>query len=375
MIRVALKMLLGDRSRYGTLLIGLTAVAFLFVQQGSVFSGIIERIAKPIVEVGAPIWVCDPKLQSIDDSKPLSDTDLQRVRSVPGVKWAVPLFLRTAQVRLSDGSFQTVRLFGIDDYSLVGRPREMLAGATSGLLNPDAVIIGQAESERIGNPRIGDTFELNDHRAVVVGIAKVSRDYASNPYVYTTYNRAISFVPAQRKQLNFVLVAPKGGFSPEAIAAQIRGATGLGAYSLDGMRRLSIGYYLHNTAIPVNFGLGLLMTFLVGISVVGQTLYAFALQNERFTAGLKAMGTGDRTLVLMSITHGLTVGMVGLAIGGGAACFFGYATGGGTGKLAYHTSWQLMAITFVVVVVVCVLSSLFSVRRVLRLEPAVVFRA
>jgi putative ABC transport system permease protein len=146
------------------------------------------------------------------------------------------------------------------------------------------------------------------------------------------------------------------------------------AYSLDGMRRLSIGYYLRNTAIPVNFGLGLLMTFLVGISVAGQTLYAFALQNERFVAGLKAMGTENRTLVLMSITQGLTVGMVSLGIGAGAACFFGYATGGGTGKLAYHTPWQLMAITFVVVVVVCVLSSLFSVRRVLRLEPAVVFR-
>lgn len=368
-------MLMGDRSRYVTLLIGLTAVAFLFVQQGSVFSGIIERIAKPIDEVGAPIWVCDPKLQSIDDSKPLSETDLQRVRSVPGVKWAVPLFLRTVQLRLRDGSFQNVRLFGLDDYSLVGRPREMLAGSTSGLFNPDAVIIGEAESERIGKPGIGDVFELNDHRAVVMGIAKVSRDYASNPYVYTTYNRAIGFAPAQRKQLNFVLAAPKDGFSAEAIAAQIRVATGLGAYSLDGMRRLSIGYYLHNTAIPVNFGLGLLMTFLVGIAVAGQTLYAFALQNERFIAGLKAMGTDNRTLVLMSVIQGLTVGMVSLGIGSGAACLFGYASGGGTGKLAYHTTWQLMAITFIVVVVVCILSSLFSVRRVLRLEPALVFRA
>jgi putative ABC transport system permease protein len=374
MIRVALKMLMGDRSRYVTLLIGLTAVAFLFVQQGSVFSGIIVRIAKPVDEVGAPIWVCDPKLQSIDDSKPLLDTDLQRVRSVPGVKWAVPLFLRTVQLRLKDGSFQNVRLFGLDDDSLIGRPLRMVAGTTSGLFSPDAVIVGQAESERIGNPQIGDTFELNDRRAVVVGIAKVSRDYASNPYVYTTYDRALAYTPAQRKQLNFVLAAPKEGFSPETIATQIRAATGLGAYSLDGMRRLTIGYYLRNTAIPVNFGLGLLMTFLVGISVAGQALYAFALQNERFTAGLKAMGAENPTLVWMSVTQGLTVGMVSLGIGSGAASFFGYATGGGTGKLAFYTPWQLLAVTFVVVVMICILSSLFSVRRVLRLEPAAVFR-
>jgi putative ABC transport system permease protein len=367
-------MLMGDRSRYLTLLIGLAGVSFLFVQQGSVLSGVILRIAKPVDAVGAPIWVCDPQLQSIDDSKPLLDIDLYRVRSVPGVQWAVPLFLRTVQARLADGRFQVVRLFGLDDDTLIGRPPEMLTGSTSDLFTPDAVIIGKAESERLGNPQIGDTFEFNDHRARVVGIASVSRDFGSNPYVYTTYDRALEFTPPQRKQLNFVLVAPNIGVAAETLAARIRESTGLGAYTLEGMRRLSIGYYMRNTGIPINFGLGLLMTFIVGMTVAGQTFYAFALQNERFMAALKAMGTGSLTLTLMSVTQGLTVGIVSFGIGSGAGCLFGYLTGRGTGKLAFYTPWQLIAISLVVVVVICFLSSLVAVQRVLRLEAAVVFR-
>jgi putative ABC transport system permease protein len=367
-------MLMGDRSHYLTLLAGLSAVVFLFVQQGSVFSGILARIAKPVDAVGAPVWICDAKLKSIDDSQPLPDTDLRRVQSVPGVKWAAPLFLRTVQIRLRDGSFQTIRLFGLDDDSLLGRPSSMLSGATSGLFTPDAVIIGKAESERLGNPRIGDVFEINDHRARVVGIANVSRDYGSNPYVYTTYNRALDYTPSQRKQLNFVLAAPRDGISPEVLVARIRVVTGLASYTLEGMRRLSIGYYVRNTAIPINFGLGLSMVFLVGLSVAGQTFYAFALRNERFLAAMKAMGTGNLTLTLMSVTQALAVGLIGFGIGSGSACLFGYLTGAGTGKLAFYTTWELLLVSFVVLVLICFLSSLFAVRRVVRLEPGSVFR-
>lgn len=374
MMRISLKMLFGDRSRYLTLLIGLSVVSFLFIQQGSVFCGIIARIAKPVDAVGAEVWVCDPLLQSIDDSKPLLDTDLYRVRSVPGVLWAERLLLRTTQVRLADGRFEMVRMFGLDDDSLAGRPTKMLAGTASDLFRPDAVILGKAESERLGNPRLGDTFEINDYRAQVVGIADVSRDYGSNPYLYTTYNRALDYAPSQRKQLNFILVSSTRSVSADELAARIRKTTGLGAYTLEGMRQLSINYYLRNTSIPVNFGLGLAMVFVVGMSVAGQTFYAFALQNERFLAAIKAMGTSNMTLTLMSVVQGLVVGLISFGIGSGAGCAFGYLTGGGTGKLAFYTPWELMAISFFVVMLICFLSSLFAVRRVLRLEPGVVFR-
>jgi hypothetical protein len=154
MWRIGLKMLMGDRAKYFTLVGGVSVVVFLFVQQGSVFCGLIGRTAKPVEAIGAPIWVVDRNLQVVDEFKGLLDTDLLRVRSVEGVKWAVPLFIRQAQVRLPNGKFQAVRLVGIDSATLVGRPPRLLEGRIEDLNAPDAVIVGRAEMERLGSPKM-----------------------------------------------------------------------------------------------------------------------------------------------------------------------------------------------------------------------------
>jgi multidrug efflux pump subunit AcrA (membrane-fusion protein) len=64
MQQIAIKMLLGDRAKYVTLVSSLTVVSFLFLQQGSIFCGLILRTVRPIEVVGAPIWVSDPQLRS-----------------------------------------------------------------------------------------------------------------------------------------------------------------------------------------------------------------------------------------------------------------------------------------------------------------------
>lgn len=374
MLRIALQMLVGDRAKYLTLVSGLAFVTLLFVQQGSVFCGLMLRTARPIEAVGAPIWVADPNLQSIDDFKPLLDTDLTRVRSTPGVKWAVPLFLRLVQVRLKDGKFQTVRMYGLDNASLIGRPGRMIEGDAAALNLPDSIVVGKAELERLGNLKIGEAIEINDKVAHVVGIADVPRDFLSYPYVYTTYNRALQYAPRQRKQLSYVLVAPKDGMTVEQVAANIRKSTGLAAYSSDEMRWLTIWYYMKNTGIPINIGISLSLVFIVGMAIAGQTFYSFALQNERYFGALKAMGTSNFTLVRMIVFQSLVVGLIGYGIGAGLGTLVGWLGQGGRDTLAFFTPPQLLVISFGMIMLICLLSSLVSIQRVLRLEPAVVFR-
>jgi putative ABC transport system permease protein len=84
MWRISIGMLVGAKARHFTLIPGWAFVALLFVQQGSLFLGLIGRIARPIDTIGAPIWVADPTLQFVDESKPLKDTDLFRVRAWRG---------------------------------------------------------------------------------------------------------------------------------------------------------------------------------------------------------------------------------------------------------------------------------------------------
>jgi putative ABC transport system permease protein len=372
-IRIALQMLTGDRPKYLTLISGLSFVSFLFVQQGSVFCGLMLRTTVPVEVVGAPIWVADPTLQSIDESKPLLDTDLTRVRSVPGVKWAVPLYLRQTQARLSDGRLGPARLYGLDTATLLGRPARMIEGDSAELHTPDSVIVGKAQSERLGSPKVGDVFEINDRLARVVGIADAPRDFQGNPFIFTTYDRALQYTPLQRKQLNFILAAPQDSLTVEQVIANIRAATGLAAYSEDGLRWLTINYYIANTGIPITIGLSLMQVFIIGMAIAGQTFYSFALENQRYFGALKAMGAGGLTLTVMLIVQSLLVGLIGYGIGAGAASLVGWFVG--CSKVAMFTPYQLLLISGAVTMGICLLASLFSVWRVLRLEPAVVFRA
>jgi putative ABC transport system permease protein len=283
------------------------------------------------------------------------------------------MILQLVSVHMADGNFQTVRLYGLDNDTFFGRPK-MVSGSSDLLTQDQAVVIGRAESEKLNNPKVGDKFEMNDNQARVVGIADVPRDFFSYPFVYAAYDRALEYAPAQRKQLSYILASPEAGKDAKAVTKRITAVTGLAAYTESEFRWLTMEYYLKNTGIPISIGLSLFIVFLVGMSIVGQTFYQFALQNERFFGALKAMGTSSWTLTKMILLQALLVGLVGFGSGAGLAGIFGLLAGGQDSKVAYSTPWPLPLVSFVAIILICLLSALISIRTVVKLEPAVVFR-
>src|SRR5918993_4113901 len=234
---VALKMLMGDRAKYLGIIMGLTFASLLITQQLGIFVGLMSRTFGFLTDTSLPdVWVMDEKVQFIDDIKPLQDTQLLRVRGISGVEWAVPLYKGLLKARLSNGNFQTCNVFGLDDATLIGGPPVMIEGNLADLRRSEAVIVddvGAAEKLAHINPdgtttplKVGDTLELNDHRAVVVGICRVSRTFQSQPVIYTTYTRATRFAPRERKLLSFVVVKAKPGVGAQALADRINKNTG-----------------------------------------------------------------------------------------------------------------------------------------------------
>src|SRR4029079_4409859 len=144
MIYIALKMLTGDRGKYFGILFGLTIASFLITQQMAIFVGLMTRTYGFITDSGlADVWVMDPKVQFVDDIKPIQDTQLLRVRGIEGVDWAVPLYKGILKARLSNGNFQACNVIGLDDATLIGGPATMLEGRLEDLRRADAIIIDQ----------------------------------------------------------------------------------------------------------------------------------------------------------------------------------------------------------------------------------------
>jgi putative ABC transport system permease protein len=381
---VALKMLTGDRAKYLGIVMGLTFASLLITQQLAIFCGLMARSYGAISDMAYPdIWVMDPKVQFIDDVKPLQDTELNRVRGVSGVEWATPLYKGIIKARLSNGSFQSCNVWGLDDASLVGGPPIMLQGRLADLRRDEAVIVDEigagdklahiaADGKTKIPLKVGDEMELNDHRAVVVGICRNTRTWQSQPVVYTTYSRATTFAPQERKLLSFVLVKARGGENQAELCARITKQTGLAAFTRDGFIDKTYMYFMKSTGIPINFGISVLLGFIVGTAIAGQTFYSFTLDNIKHFGALKAMGAGNALLLRMIMLQALLTGVIGYGLGIGLASMFGYFTK--KTELAFKLPGQLLGFTAIVVLAICVLSAMLSIVKVIRLEPAIVFK-
>ncbi len=381
---VALKMLVGDRAKYIAIIMGIVFASMLITHQEAIFCGIMSRTISAITDVGLPdVWVMDPKVQFIDDIKPLQDTVLTRVRGVEGVKWAVPLYKGLLKARLSNGNFQTCNVFGLDDATLIGGPPIMVQGQVADLRRAEGIIVDEVGAagklakklpDGTSIPlKIGDTMELNDHRATVVGLCKVTRTFQSQPVIYTTYSRAITFAPAERKQLSFVLVGVAPGVDPHAVCDRIQRTTGLAARTRSDFKWLTIQYFLKYTGIPINIGIGMVMCFIVGTAIAGQTFYSFTLDNLRHFGALKAMGASNRRLLGMIMLQAVIVGLIGYGLGVGAAAMLGRIFH--NTEMAFLLLPQALVITGGTVVIICILASILSIRKVMKLEPAIVFKS
>ncbi|MFO0870552.1 MAG: ABC transporter permease [Pirellulales bacterium] len=375
---VAWRMLVGDRSKYIGLILGIAFATHLMSQQVSIFMGIIKRTASQILDVSdADIWVMDNKVRFVDEVPGLPETDLQRVRGVPGVAWAARLYKGQVRVRLDDGNFRNVILFGLEDASLVGAPREMVVGSLADLRQPDAVLVDKAGYEYMwpGEPyRLGRVFYLNDRRAVLVGVCRASPPFTTLPVLYTRYSQATAFVPRERNLLSFVLARPVTGQRAEDVCRRIESQTGRMALTRDQFTWKTIRYFLSSTGIPVNFGITIGLGFLIGAAVTGQTFYLFTLENLKQFGALKAMGVSNPRLIGMILLQAVLVGLLGYGIGIGLTALFFVATNPITHLAGlYMTPAAALGVAGAILVII-VLTALVSIRRVLVLEPAVVFR-
>jgi putative ABC transport system permease protein len=375
---IAWQMLTGDKAKYLGLIFAIAFSTFLMSHQVSIFCGLMNRTASQIDDVrDASVWVMDAKTQYLDEVKALTDQDLYRIRGVEGVEWAVPLFKGTSRAKAEDGKFRGVILMGFDDSTLTGVPRKIVLGNIESLREPESIAIDQVGYKYFfpnEEPRLGRTLDLNDHTVKIVAIVDSSAPFVNLPVFYTRYTQAIQFVGRERNQMSFVLAKAKAGLSDEELTQRIRQGTGLKASTTNEFGWETINYYIKNTGIPINFGITVIIAVIVGTVVAGQTFYLFTLENLKQFGALKAIGVSDLRIMGMILMQAIIVGAIGYGLGISMTAAFFDLTAANLDLRGFRLLPQIMQGTAVAVFCIVFLASAVSVRRVLVLEPAVVFR-
>ncbi|MDE2372172.1 MAG: ABC transporter permease [Burkholderiales bacterium] len=374
LLRIGFKLLVNDRAKFSALLVGLTFAVFLMVQMTAMFAGILSRAYSTVTNIGAEIWIMDPAVTNATSSIPVPDYLLDAVRSIDGIRYAVPIFIGGAQVRLADGTFQPVSVVGLDDASLFGRP-QLEQGRIEDIYADNAFfVVKDSEFRKLGSPKVGTSFELNDHRGVILGIAKVtSSGLYGVPTLYTTYSRAKEYIPTTRFTISYVLAKPTSAAAIAHIKSEVA-KLGYVAHTSDEFEDEITEFLVYRTGVGTNILLMTVISFLVGLSISGQTFYSFILENIEKFGALKAIGAKSRQLIRMILFmaafsaltgYGLGIGLVTLMISIARARIDNYA--------ATITYWNL-ALAFAMVVVIAAISSYLGVRRVLKIEPFDIFR-
>ena len=377
---LAIKMLMGDKLKYFGLLAGMAFAAMMIAQQASIFVGLKSQTGTFIREnASVDLWVMDDQVRFSEDQKPIPDTTLQRIRSIEGVEWAVPMFKGWLRARLADGTRMQVIIVGVDDATLIGAPKEFADGVATDLRRDRAVFMDVRDAntklrlEKWETPmRVGDRFSVNDNEVIVAGSYRSDPSFFWDPVLYTTYSHAVRIAPRERHLMSFVLVKVREGVSVAEVQRRINGQTRFVARTGDEFISMTSAYILEKTGILVNFGMAVGLGLIIGMIVTGQTFFNFTLDNLRHFASLKAMGTSASTLIRMVVVQVLVVTGLSFGLGVGIASIAGHFIR--QTDLAFLMPWQVLVMTGIAMTVVGMLAAVISLTKVLRLEPGVVFK-
>jgi putative ABC transport system permease protein len=373
-LKLAFKLLVNDKGKYAALLVGIMFAVFLMVQMTSIFSGILAKSSSTVINLGAQVWVMDPAVNNVANSIPMPDYVLDAVRSINGVKFAVPLYSGGALVKLRSGVFQSVTVLGLDDNSLFGRP-ELIAGKIEDIYAENAFIAVQdAEIRKLGDIHLGTDFELNDHRGVIVGIAKVTASGLFGiPTLYTTYSRAIQYIPSTRFTISYILVEAKNDDAVLHIKQQVK-LLGYEALTKEEFMQKIANYYKYQTGLGTNIFIMTIVSFLVGLSISGQTFYTFILENLEKFGALKAIGAKGHELVYMILFQATFTALIGYGLGVGLCTLIITVAKLKVPDYSANITYTTLAFAFVMVLIIAAISSYIGIRKVLKIEPFDIFR-
>lgn len=379
MLKLALKMLIGNKASCIGIIFGIFLATLLISQQSAIFLGLVSRSYRLVSDIPSPnVWVIDPATESDIKARGMPQGYLDIVRSMPNIEWAVPINVMDIPLVTPSGVFQVCQLYGVDDATLIGAPQKMLEGNVYDLRRQGAVIVdvfsangSLAKTLPDGTKiplKIGDTFEINNHHAVVVGICKVTQGFYPQPIIFCTYSQFAIFTSFMRTNIQFIAAKTTPGANVKEVLDKIN------AYpTLNGLTRDQIEWRIAKsflkTGILINFGLSVALGIIIGFSIAGQIFYILTLENLKYYALIKAMGGNHRMITQMIIVQTALVGVIGYLLGTGATMLWGMGIQDTT--LAFLFPWQLLVFTAVIVLIICIFTASLSIHKIHKTDPIV----
>jgi putative ABC transport system permease protein len=376
MWNLARKLLLHDRLRFAVAIAGVSVSVMLVLVQVGLYYGFMDTASSVIDASHADLWVGKRGNESFEFATPFDERTFYKVASIPGVARAERVLMSFAQFKLADGGDLGVQVVGVETTpgSPLLAPWNIVDGDPRRLSEPGAIVLDRSEYGKLKIDRVGHLTEIAGVRAEVVALTTGIRSFTTSPIIFTDLKTARSYIPQLGDDaVTYVLVKVAPGIDPEVVRTRIDALPHLAAYTTAHMSERTRTYWSSRTGVGAGFFTTAVLGVIVGFVVVGQILYSGTLQYIREYGTLKAMGARNSMVVQVILYQAMISAALGFVVGGALAVGMRAAMHGANLTVALFPS--LYVATAIITALMCALASLLSIVKVLRLDPASVFKA
>lgn len=374
MFYVALRILLYDKIRSLITLLGVVfAVGLIFAQVG-IYLGLMETSSVIIDHTEGDIWVTSKNTRNFDFAQPIPEYFYDHVKSVEGIQWAEKLIVTWGLIKQKEGGTEQVEVIGYNPDTLVGGPWKMTEGDARSVKNGNFFIVDESAWKRLGKFQVGDYRDIFFRRLQVVGISSGAKSFTTAPLIFTSYNVAQSLSDLVGPANTVFVVAkvdPRYGVA-DVVARLKKKLKDVDVYTSGDFSRKTRLYWTIETGVGFSFMLTILISFLIGMLIVGQTIYNSTMEHIKEFGTLKAMGADNAEIYRIIFSQAFINALAGYL----ASLVITIAS-----VKLYHAAGMVMVVNVWVNVVVLVLTLLMcfaaafvSIRKIKSIDPAILFR-
>ena len=371
--RLAWRNITKDYVRLAIAVVGVGFAVLLMMVQSGLLIGFAITTSSLVDNAKADFWIVPRGTKDVDQAGPMIERQKYLLMGVPGVEHVDSLVVHFADWKRPDGGTESVIVVGVDPVQPALEPWNFIAGSTADLGIANAIVIDELYSQKLGVSRVGQTVEIMNRRARVVGITSRIRTFTQSPYVFTSLKNAKLLTGLRDEQTSYLLVRAEPGADLGRLKAQLQSALpATDVWASNAFSWQTRMYWLVTTGAGTALLIAAILGVIVGLVIVSQTLYSATVERIEEYATIRAMGASNGYLKAIILRQSLLSGGAGYAIGTGVALVVAQLAERSSAAPILPT--PLLLVLAAVTLGMCIAAARISIRRALTADAASIFR-
>lgn len=379
MVSIARKNLFQDKRRFLITISGIGASLILVFITMGVFTGSVDNSVTIIDHTHADIWVTQKGVSDLlGVGSVLPGNTLQPLDKIDGVQNYSKLIMSPLAIDVY-GSQLKVMVYGYNLSTGVGGPWSMASGNIDDLRQNGTIIVDQSIEAKFGKQLTGDSISVGGIPQKVVGVSRDSK-WFTFPVVFTSYENAQKLFGSSsvdpkitEDMANYALVNVKPNYDPLKVSKEISTMNGTDAFITSKIRDNTRHWLIFDSGAAMGLAIGAGVGWVIAAIIVTLTIYTVTIERIPEFGTLKAIGASKKDVykilleqVFVSVTLGYTIGVI--------CSFIAAAAIVKSTLLPINIGSDTLILAFFLTLILSILGSLISARKVNKVDPAIVFR-